>query len=66
MPSQSRSILAKLLVPVGTLYLAWLALQPPPARWVGLACLAVVTPLLVGWLLGRVAGIGPWADGEPN
>ena len=46
---------------VGTLYLVYLAVQPPPLRWVGLLCLAVVAPLLVGWLLGHVAGVGPWA-----
>ena len=62
MPADSRSFLAKLLVPVGTLYLVYLALQPPPARWVGIACLAVVVPMLVGRLLGRVFGVGPWAE----
>jgi hypothetical protein len=60
--AQSRTVLARLLIPVGTLYLASLAVQPPPARWVGLACLGVVVPLLVGRLLGTIAGIGPWAD----
>ncbi len=50
-------------VPVlGTLYLVYLASQPPPARWVGLACLAIIAPLAAGWLLGRVWGVGPWAD----
>lgn len=63
MPGGNRSLLAKLLVPGGTIYLVYLALSSPPARWVGLACLTVVVPLLVGWLLGNVAGIGPWADG---
>jgi len=66
MTGENRSILAKLLVPAGTLYLVSLALQPPPARWVGLGCLAVVVPLLVGWLLGNVAGVGPWADDDPE
>lgn len=61
MSAQPGSYLAKLLVPVGTLYLVYLAVQPPPARWVGLACLTVVVPLLVGWLFGQV-GVGPWAD----
>jgi hypothetical protein len=51
------------LVPVlGTIYLVYLASQPPPARWVGLGCLAIVAPLAAGWLLGRFAGIGPWAE----
>ena len=51
------------LVPVlGTVYLVYLASQPPPARWVGLACLAILTPFAVGWLLGRFAGVGPWAE----
>jgi len=36
-----------------------LALQPPPLRWIGLICLAVVTPVAIGWLLGNVVGIGP-------
>jgi len=51
------------LVPVlGTVYLFYLVSQPPPARWVGLACLAVVAPFAVGWALGRFAGVGPWAE----
>jgi len=51
------------LVPIlGTAYLVYLASQPPPARWVGLGCLAILTPFAVGWLLGRVAGVGPWAE----
>jgi len=51
------------LVPVlGTVYLVYLASQPPPARWVGLACLAILSPFAAGWLLGRFAGIGPWAE----
>jgi hypothetical protein len=55
--------LRRALLPVGgTLYLVYLALQPPPARWVGLVCLAVVVPLLVGWVLGTVLGVGPWGD----
>ncbi|MCU4802767.1 hypothetical protein OB920_20605 [Halobacteria archaeon HArc-gm2] len=62
MTDENRSLLAKLLVPVGTLYLVSLALQPPPARWVGLGCLAVVVPLLAARALGTVAGVGPWAE----
>jgi hypothetical protein len=51
------------LVPVlGIIYLGYLASQPPPARWVGLGCLAVIAPLAAGWLLGRFAGVGPWAQ----
>ena len=51
------------LVPIlGTVYLVYLASQPPPARWVGLACLAILAPFAAGWLLGRFAGIGPWAE----
>lgn len=46
----------------GAAYLLYLALEPPPARYVGIGGLAVVTPLLFGWTLGRVWGIGPWAD----
>ena len=57
----SDSVLARLLPVVGTAYLVYLATQPPPARWVGLGCLAVLVPFLAGWLLGNVAGIGPWA-----
>jgi hypothetical protein len=48
---------------VGTGYLAYLALQPPAARYVGAVGLAVVTPLLAGWITGRLFGVGPWADG---
>ncbi|MDS0284134.1 hypothetical protein [Haloarcula onubensis] len=51
------------LVPVlGTVYLVYLASQPPPARWVGLGCLAILSPFAVGWALGRFAGVGPWAE----
>ena len=66
MPSGNGSVLAKLLVPGGTLYLVYLAFQSPPARWVGIACLAIVVPLLVGWLLGNVAGVGPWAHSDAD
>ncbi len=64
MADTDRSLLAKLLVPGGTLYLVYLALQPPPARWVGVGCLVVVVPLIVGWLLGNVAGVGPWGEDQ--
>jgi hypothetical protein len=64
MPSGGDSLLAKLLVPAGLVYLGYLATQPPPARWVGIGCLVVVAPFLAGWLLGNLAGVGPWADSE--
>ena len=57
-----RSLLSRSLPAVGTLYLIYLASQPPPARYVGIACLAVVTPFLAGWVAGNVFGVGPWAD----
>ena len=59
------SLLQRALPTVGTLYLVYLALQPPPVRWVGIACLAVVLPVIAGWVLGNVFGVGPWAaEGE--
>jgi hypothetical protein len=58
------SVLARLLPVAGTAYLVYLATQPPPVRWVGLGCLAVVTPFLVGWVLGNVFGVGPWSSDE--
>jgi len=61
---ESSSLLARSLPVVGVAYLAYLATQPPPARWVGLACLAVLAPFAVGWALGRFAGVGPWSDGS--
>ncbi|MES3518201.1 MAG: hypothetical protein PPP58_11100 [Natronomonas sp.] len=59
-----RSGLRRSLPFVGTLYLVYLATQPPPARWVGIACLVVVTPFLLGWALGRFFDTGPWADAD--
>ncbi len=59
---QIRSLLSRSLPLVGTLYLVYLALQPPPIRYVGVVCLAVVTPFLVGWVAGNVFGVGPWAS----
>ena len=51
------------VVPVlGTAYLLYMVSQPPPMRWVGLGCLAILTPFAIGWLLGRGAGVGPWAE----
>ena len=49
---------------VGSLYLVYLALQPPPARWVGMLGVSIVAPLLAGWVAGRVLGVGPWADAD--
>lgn len=51
---------------IGTLYLVYLALQPPPLRWVGVICLAVLTPVLLGWVLGHVFGIGPWSSNSES
>lgn len=47
---------------LGSIYLLYLALEPPPVRYVGIGGLVVVTPLLFGWALGRFVGVGPWAD----
>ena len=47
---------------VGAAYLAYLAFRPPPVRYVGVGGLVVVTPLLFGWTVGRLFGVGPWAD----
>jgi hypothetical protein len=60
----SESVLARLLPVVGTAYLVFLATQPPPARWVGIGCLAVLAPFLAGWALGNALGVGPWAGDE--
>ena len=60
--SGERSNLRRLWPLVGTLYLVYLALQPPPARYVGLLCLAVVAPVAAGWFAGNALGVGPWAD----
>jgi hypothetical protein len=46
---------------VGWAYLVHVALQPPPARYVGIVGVAIVTPLLLGWTAGKLLGIGPWA-----
>jgi hypothetical protein len=48
------SLTSRVVPVVGTAYLVYLALQPPPAKWVGLGCLAVLTPFALGWLLGPV------------
>ncbi|MFB6068883.1 MAG: hypothetical protein ABEJ90_03045 [Halobacterium sp.] len=62
MSTESGTILSRSLPFVGVAYLGYLASQPPPARWVGLGCLAILLPVLAGWLLGNVADIGPWAS----
>ncbi len=51
---------------VGSIYLLYLALEPPPVRYVGLGGLVIVTPLLIGWALGRLFGIGPWAGTDTS
>ncbi|TKR28013.1 hypothetical protein [Natronomonas salsuginis] len=56
-----RSILSAAWPFVGSAYLLYLALQQPPVRYVGVIGLVVVTPLLAGWTVGRLFGVGPWA-----
>jgi hypothetical protein len=56
-----RSFLSAAWPFVGSAYLLYLALQQPPVRYVGVIGLVVVTPLLAGWTVGRLFGIGPWA-----
>ncbi len=51
---------------LGSIYLLYLALQPPPVRYVGVGGLLIVTPLLIGWAVGRLFGIGPWADADAS
>ena len=63
MSATARETLGWLWPLVGTAYLVYLAFKPPPARWVGVLCLLVVSPLLAGWLVGNLVGVGPWADG---
>lgn len=55
-----RSVLRQSWPVLGSLYLVYLALQPPPSRYVGLGGLVIVTPLLLGWAVGHLVGIGPW------
>lgn len=62
MLAKARSLLEQAWPLLGSLYLLYLALQAPPIRYVGVAGLVVVTPLLLGWFLGAVLGVGPWAD----
>ncbi|MUV89550.1 hypothetical protein GJ629_06280 [Halapricum sp. CBA1109] len=59
-PNNSR--FRRALPVVGTLYLLFLVSQPPPLRWVGLICLAILTPFLLGWVAGKAFGVGPWGD----
>lgn len=56
-----RSLLRAAWPLLGSAYLLYLALQPPPVRYVGAVGLVIVTPLLIGWAVGRLFGIGPWA-----
>lgn len=58
----ARSLLEQSWPVLGSLYLLYLALQAPPIRYVGVVGLMVVTPLLVGWVVGATLGMGPWAD----
>jgi hypothetical protein len=62
MSATARSRLGWLWPLLGTTYLVYLALRPPPVRYVGLLCLVVVTPLLAGWLAGELFAVGPWTD----
>ena len=63
MSATARETIGWLWPLVGTAYLVYLAIQQQPVRWVGVLCLVVVTPLLAGWLVGNLVGVGPWADG---
>jgi len=49
---------------VGALYLLYLALQAPPVRYVGIGGLVIVTPLLFGWTIGHLFGVGPWGESD--
>lgn len=62
MLERARSLLRSAWPLFGSAYLLYLALQPPPVRYVGVGGLVIVTPLLLGWALGRLFGIGPWSD----
>ncbi|MEF8778649.1 MAG: hypothetical protein V5A36_07045 [Natronomonas sp.] len=59
-----RSVLRTAWPLFGSAYLLYLALQQPPVRYVGIGGLVIVAPLLFGWMLGLLFGIGPWADSE--
>ena len=61
-----RSLLRDAWPFVGAAYLAYLAFRPPPIRYVGVGGLVVVTPLLVGWTVGHLFGVGPWAGGAAS
>ena len=62
--SEAMALLRRSWPILGSLYLVYLALQPPPSRWVGLGGLAIVTPLLIGWAAGHLLGVGPWAPND--
>jgi hypothetical protein len=62
MASGIRSLLQDAWPFLGAVYLVYLALQAPPVRYVGIGGLLIVTPLLLGWTVGRLFGIGPWAQ----
>lgn len=59
-----RSLLSRYWPVLGSFYLVYLALQSPPSRYVGVGGLVLVTPLLVGWAVGHLFGVGPWAPGS--
>lgn len=46
---------------IGLAYLLFLTTREPPVSWMGIACLVIITPFVIGWALGRFVGIGPWA-----
>lgn len=64
MLERARSLIGAAWPFIGSLYLLYLALQQPPVRYVGIGGLLIVTPLLLGWTIGRLFGIGPWAQNE--
>ncbi len=64
MSERLRSFISDAWPFVGALYLLYLALQAPPVRYVGIGGLVIVTPLLFGWTVGRLFGIGPWAESD--
>ena len=55
------SLLARALPVIGIAYLLYLTTLAPPVKWMGWLCLAILTPVVILWALGRV-GVGPLAD----
>lgn len=66
MLAEVRSLARRAWPLLGTLYLGYLAFQSPPVNYVGMVGLAVVTPLLVGWVVGGVFGVGPWSSADED